>query len=93
MAPDHGTNGGYLAHRRRSEDACAPCRAAHAELARVTRQTDTTPKPALQPHGTRAAYERERRAWAAGEGPAPCAACRAGNTAAANARNRNGNGS
>lgn len=33
----HGTNAGYSSHKRRGEDACGPCRAAHAHACRQAR--------------------------------------------------------
>lgn len=73
-----GTDSGYQSHRRKGEGACAACLAAHAEAARtVRRAAGVQPAASPQPHGTRAAYERERRAYAAGTGQRPCDACTA----------------
>ncbi|WP_326698014.1 WhiB family transcriptional regulator [Streptomyces sp. NBC_01754] len=37
-----GTTGGYRAHRSRGEDACRPCKAAHADADRRLRTTGTS---------------------------------------------------
>lgn len=86
-----GTHGGYLAHRRRGEDACGPCKAAHAETIAAQRVTrGATPRPKGPEHGTRAAYVRELRAWRAGKGPEPCEVCRAANREATQKRRASG---
>lgn len=82
--PKCGTNGGYLAHRRRGEEACEPCKTAHAELAGNTREAAGSKRRPPPRHGTRAGYERERRAHRKG-GPAPCEACTAANSVRSNA--------
>jgi hypothetical protein len=75
-----GTNGGYLAHRRRGEEACDPCKRAHAQTEAAARERrGATPRKLGPAHGTRAAYERECRRWKAGLGPEPCEKCKAAN--------------
>lgn len=84
---EHGTNAAYLAHYRRGEEACDECKIAHAETEGARRQRGgATPRQPSPAHGTRAAYERERRAFAAGKGPEPCEECRAANRARTTAR-------
>lgn len=63
----HGENKYYQQHRRRGQEACTACKAAHAAKAR----SSYGPTRSVQPCGTRAAY---RRHLAHGEDP--CAACR-----------------
>lgn len=76
----HGTNAAYLAHRRRGEEACEECKTAHAATEGARReQGGSTPRQRGPAHGTRAAYERERRAFAAGKGREPCEECRTAN--------------
>lgn len=77
---EHGTNAGYQQHRREGEDACPACLNAHSAYAQAQRVANgATPRGPLKPHGTRSAYERERRHFAAGTGPEPCPACREAN--------------
>jgi WhiB family redox-sensing transcriptional regulator len=47
-AINHGTEGGYKAHRRRNEDACADCLAA-ARLAKGLRRTAAARQPSVAP--------------------------------------------
>jgi hypothetical protein len=74
--PSCGTNAGYQAHRVNGEDACPACLTAHAAH---MQQWRGNPRPKGPVHGTRAAYERERRAFKAGTGPAPCEVCTVAN--------------
>lgn len=71
LACRRATSWAHLGRRTRSErDAYA-----HQQYQRIL----TEPVPERPTHGTRAAYERERRAFKAGRGPAPCDACKAVN--------------
>ena len=42
MSINHGTTGGYYAHRRLSETPCQPCRDAIAEYTRSYREKNTS---------------------------------------------------
>jgi hypothetical protein len=54
-----GTEAAYRRHRRRGEEACPPCRAAHVAYV-LARRPRPAPR-ALLPCGTEAAYRRHRR--------------------------------
>jgi hypothetical protein len=88
--PECGTDAAYQRHRLAGEEACAPCKAAHAAASSAHRaRNGATPRTKGPEHGTRAAYVRERRAFRAGKGPAPCDSCKAANAAhAAQQRNQ-----
>ncbi len=50
MSPDdtrHGTNAGYVAHRRANENACEPCRAAHSRVTLQWRYDEYLNRPRL----------------------------------------------
>lgn len=57
MTPDdprHGTNAGYLAHRRNNQTACEPCQAARRRLNKHWNHRRQTGTPAMVPIGTTA---------------------------------------
>jgi len=64
-----GTNSGYVTHRRRGEQACDPCKAAHTAYQRG-RYVPRPPRQ-LAPCGTVAAYHRHLA-----RGETTCQACR-----------------
>jgi hypothetical protein len=76
----HGTNAGYQQHWKRQEAACDACREAHRLYAAEQRENGGAKRRGpVAEHGTRSAYERERKAFRAGTGPEPCELCRAAN--------------
>jgi hypothetical protein len=85
------TDAGYQRHRWHGERTCARSRRAHAAHNAAVRHVERPPRE-LAGHGTRAAYERERKARKAylegrgPEAPEPCAECTAANAARARQR-------
>jgi hypothetical protein len=76
---------GYQRHRWHDQEPCGRSKRAHAAHNRQRRAELAPPEPRkLADHGTRARYERERKAYKAG-GPKPCDVCTLANTARTNA--------
>lgn len=78
---NHGTNGGYLAHLRRGQEACDDCRTAHtaSRAARKRAQAESKqigpigrPRQPIK-HGTYGGYRQHLR-----RGEKPCEDCRRG---------------
>ena len=74
-----GTSAGYYRHRRKlKEDACDPCKAAHAA---AQAPVGTTPRKPAE-CGTEGGYKRHRRTLQT----EPCTACKAAHNAATSRR-------
>ena len=68
MSPDdprHGTNAGYLAHRRTNEPACVPCRAGRARFERFRRYDSELGRPRKLPSlgARRRVHALQRMGW------------------------------